>query len=126
MGITKKISTIYVLAAGICIPILWAFLLSSGMFGRIRTEPVFASFVLCADFSAAALALTSGIGTLAKRAWADRLRPAAIGMVFYAAIIASGEFLQIRQPLFCAVFLILTVFTAAVIVLNAAGSAVNP
>jgi hypothetical protein len=47
-------------------------------------------------------------------------------MVFYAAIIASGEFLQIRQPLFCAVFLILTVFTAAVIVLNAAGSAVNP
>jgi hypothetical protein len=116
--LVRRISTVYVLCAGVCIPVLWAYLLWSGIFGRLRTEPVFSAAVIGADLLAAILALSAGIGTLAGREWAERLRPVAVGMVAYAVMLASGEFLQVGHVCFSVVFLVLTVLSAAVVALN--------
>ena len=114
----EKFQLIFLLSAGICIPALWVYLLSSGVFARLGAEPVFSAVIISADFLTAILALAAGLATLVRRSWAGKLRLIAVGMIFYAVLIASGEFLQLRHAFFSVVFIVLAVLSAVVVLLT--------
>jgi hypothetical protein len=114
----KKFSAVFALIAGIVIPVLWIYFISAGVITRFHTEPTAAAFLLAAEFAASVLLLISGISLLLKKAWAQKVWLTAMGMLLYALIIASGEFLQMNHPVFGPFFIIILFATACVLLLS--------
>ena len=114
----KRFSAVYALAAGICIPVLWIYILISGILPKVHSEPTAAVFLIVSELATAAFLLASGIGLLLKQIWAQKLWYLAMGMLLYAVVLAAGEFLQLNRPFFGPVFIVLIAATACVTLLS--------
>ena len=114
----KKFSGVFAIIAGICIPALWIYILAAGIIPRIHSEPTAVGFLLTSEFVTAILLLTGGIGLLLKQAWSQRVWYLSMGMLLYAVLMATGEFLQMNHPFFGPVFIIITAATACILLLS--------
>lgn len=114
----KKFAAIYAIIAGICIPVLWIFILAAGVIIKLNSEPTALTLLLASEFITAVFLLTGGIGLLLKKAWSLKIWFLSMGMLLYAVLNATGQFMQMNHPFFAPAFIIITAATACTILLS--------
>jgi hypothetical protein len=102
---------LYAIVVGLLIVGQWAFFLITRQVPELKTERVRVLFHIADEFLTAAVLIASGLGLLARQAWATALYPVAAGMLVYTIIVSSGYFAQKRVWPIVGMFAVLFILT---------------
>lgn len=90
----NRLRAVYSILIAICMICMWGLLLATGNVPEIKSEPLEIAFHLLSEFTTAGILLISGIGILAKRAWAEKLFLISAGSLLYSTLNAAGYYGQ--------------------------------
>ena len=114
-----RISGVYALISAIAMAVIWVFIL---LFGAVSADmaahPLQYYFLIGAEILTAVLLFISGVGLLKKSEKTLRLFYIAMGMLLYAVIFATGKFLSLELPYFSVLFVLVSLATAVLLILN--------
>lgn len=105
-------SSIYALVVGALMFCAWMFFIFAGMVPEFETKPAEIILHLVAEFSTAAVLITSGIIMLKGLNSGKWLYPLSIGMLMYTLIVSPGYYLQSGDYAFVFIFGALLVLSA--------------
>jgi hypothetical protein len=108
-----KVTAVFLLVSAICLILIWTVLYLTGVISDFFLTLDFPkAFLLLSEFLCAALMATAGIGLAGKKVWAHGCKFFSLGMLSYALLIGSGQFIERR--IFVIVILFGIVFAATV------------
>jgi hypothetical protein len=113
-----SLATLFAVLAGLFLLLQWSYFFATGQMADLRTEPAKAALHLLAEFVTAVALIVGGWAVFADQAWGMQLYLVAMGMLLYAVINGSGEYVEIRAWTMAGVFLVL--FLSALLVLRLA------
>ncbi len=90
----KRATSIFSLFCGGAMLVVWTVLLATGKVVELKTTPIEAIALLCAEFITATLLILGGLGVLAQKTWGLRTDLVALGALLYSAVYSIGVFSQ--------------------------------
>lgn len=114
-----KVSALYALISSLAIAVIWVLFLSTGYFQLFHPDLDWSKlFLLFAEFITSALLLVAGIGLLKGAKWAEKLFLASAGMLLYALIYGTGEFIRSGILILSILFPVVMLATLCLLFLN--------
>ncbi|MBN1383062.1 MAG: hypothetical protein JXA41_15460 [Deltaproteobacteria bacterium] len=111
-----KVSGIYALISAVSMVMVWSLLIGFDFLqDEMRAHPLRYYFLAAAELITACMLFISGVGLLKKSERILKLFYISMGMMLYAVILATGEFLSIGLPWFAALFAVVAIATAAIL-----------
>lgn len=111
----RKVAAIFSIVMGISMVSIWILLLASGQVPEVTTQPIRIAVHIFSEYLTAALLLTSGIGMLRGKLWADRVFPVSMGMLMYSVLTGVGLYTQ--QGNYAMTVMFAVFFTLAIVFL---------
>lgn len=108
----RKAASIFSLACGVMMLLVWGVLLSTGNAPELRTKPLEAVFLLAAEFLTAASLIVGGWGSLSRKSWSFTMQLVALGMLLYCAVFSVGVVGQQDNLLATGFFVVVAPLTA--------------
>jgi hypothetical protein len=113
------ITAVYATISGFAMAGMWGVFYAMGFVREeMAADPLAFWFLLTAEAITAVALAVGGIGMFAGRAWAARLTLAALGMLLYAVVYATGVFAQRGSALFACMFGVLALMSGVIVTLR--------
>lgn len=123
----NRAASIFSLFCGGAMLVVWSVLLATEKVVELRTAPIEAIALLCAEFITAALLILGGLGVLTHKTWGLRTDLVALGALLYCAVYSIGVFGQGGNPpaviFFIAITVLAAIFSSTYIIKSAKGGA---
>ena len=103
----SKFASIYAVAVGALMFIMWSFFIVSGQVPEFQTKPAEILLHIVAEMLTALLLLVSGVLVLRRITWGNLTLLVAIGMLFYTMIVSPGYYIQNGTGAFVVMFALL-------------------
>ena len=103
----SKFASIYAVAVGALMIIMWSFFIVSGQVPEFQTKPEEILLHIVAEMLTALLLLVSGVLVLRRITWGNLTLLVAIGMLFYTMIVSPGYYIQNGAGAFVVMFALL-------------------
>ena len=103
----SKFASIYAVAVGALMIIMWSFFIVSGLVPEFQTKPAEILLHIVAEMLTALLLLVSGVLVLRRITWGNLTLLVAIGMLFYTMIVSPGYYIQNGTGAFVVMFALL-------------------
>jgi hypothetical protein len=103
----SKFASIYAVAVGVLMIIMWSFFIVSGQVPELQTKPAEILLHIVDELVTALLLVISGILVLRRIPWANLTVLIAFGMLFYTVIVSPGYYIQKGAAAFVVMFALL-------------------
>jgi peptidoglycan/LPS O-acetylase OafA/YrhL len=103
----SKFASIYAVAVGALMIIMWSFFIVSGQVPEFQTKPEETLLHIVAEMLTALLLLVSGVLVLRRITWGNLTLLVAFGMLFYTMIVSPGYYIQNGTGAFVVMFALL-------------------
>jgi hypothetical protein len=103
----SKFASIYAVAVGGLMIIMWSFFIVCGQVPELQTKPAEILLHIIAELLTALLLVVSGVLVLRAIQWANLTLLIAFGMLFYTMIVSPGYYIQDGSAAFVAMFALL-------------------
>jgi peptidoglycan/LPS O-acetylase OafA/YrhL len=103
----SKFASIYAVAVGALMIIMWSFFIVSGQVPEFQTKPEEILLHIVAEMLTALLLLVSGVLVLRRITWGNLTLLVAFGMLFYTMIVSPGYYIQNGTGAFVVMFALL-------------------
>ena len=100
----SKFASIYAIAVGALMIIMWSFFFVSGQVPELQTKPAEILLHIIAELLTALLLVVSGVLVLKRIEWGNLTLLVALGMLFYTMIVSPGYYIQNGTPAFVVMF----------------------
>jgi hypothetical protein len=108
-GIGSEFASIYGIAVGALMIVMWVFFLVSGQVPELQTRRAEILLHIVGELSTALLLVISGALVLRGIRWCNLTLLVAFGMGFYTMIVSPGYYIQSGEPVFVVMFALLLV-----------------
>jgi hypothetical protein len=103
----SKFASIYAVAVGGLMIIMWSFFIVSGQLPELQTKPAEILLHIVAELVTALLLMVSGVLVLRGIQWANMVLLVALGMLLYTVIVSPGYYIQKGAAAFVVMFALL-------------------
>jgi hypothetical protein len=103
-GIGSKFASIYAVAVGTLMFVMWVFFLASAQVPELQTRPAEILLHIVGELSTALLLVVSGALVLRRIRWGNLTLLVALGMGFYTMIVSPGYYIQSGEPAMVVMF----------------------
>ena len=103
----SKFASIYAVAVGALMIIMWSSFIVSGQVPEFQTKPEEILLHIVAEMLTALLLLVSGVLVLRRITWGNLTLLVAFGMLFYTMIVSPGYYIQNGTGAFVVMFALL-------------------
>jgi len=107
----NRFVVIYTIFVGLSMVGLWSMLLITGQVPELSTTPFTAITHISAELTTGVLLISTSVGLLCKKKWANRMLPFSLGMLLYAVIQAIGYYIDNLSIFFVLFFSVLIILT---------------
>jgi len=111
-----RIKALFCILVGISMVALWTMLLVTNLVPELIPTPYTTITHISAETLTGICLIISGIGLLRGSAWANRFFLFASGLLTYAAVQATGYYIDHPAPVFVILFVILVVIVAVFVI----------
>jgi hypothetical protein len=119
MSKLDKVLALYSIISGAAMFVMWGVFYAVGVVtDELASSPVWFLSLACAECLTAIGLLSGGIALFRSRRWARDLTLVSTGMLLYAVLIGCGQFAQRGNVLLTAMFAVLSVATAVILIVN--------
>ncbi len=112
----KDVVSIYSIAVGTLMVLMWSFLYFSSAIPELSQEPYRILMHLIGEITTAFVLIVSGTGLYFKRKWGYHLYLLGNGMLVYTLIVSPGYYLQNKNLVFVFMFFLLFIMTIILLV----------
>ena len=123
----RRAASIFSLFCGVAMLVVWTVLLATGQVVELRTTPLEAMALLCAEFITAGFLILGGCGALTNKTWGLRTELVALGALLYCAVYSIGVFSQAGNTpaaiFFVAITILAAIFSSTFVIESAKGGA---
>ncbi len=112
----NRMTAVFLLAGAVCLVLIWVIFFLTGITTDFFSHFGFHNlFLMIAEMITAVMMAAAGTGILKKKLWAEGMKYLALGMLSYALILGTGQFLE--SGIYIVVILFLLVLSAALVIL---------